>query len=98
MTTPQPDDIWNKLLAQSAPTFAGETEPPYGFVTGALATLRVHQHQQREIERIGWRALLASLAALGMAAIVAVSVDLRDSSDLEPGVRSLVQVGNLPYS
>ena len=34
------DEKWRGLLLRSAPTFTGEAEPPYGFVTGALARLR----------------------------------------------------------
>ena len=99
MNTNEPDPTWMKLLARSAPTFAGDATPPYGFVTSALAGLRAERRQQRELERIGWRALLASLAALAVAAALTVTLGLRDqNSDFDPGVRSLVQVDNLPYS
>ncbi|HEX4141484.1 MAG TPA: hypothetical protein VHY09_14135 [Candidatus Methylacidiphilales bacterium] len=94
-----PETIWKNLLAQSATTFEPELAPPYGFVTSILAGLRAEQRQERECERIGLRALWVSLAALGVAATVTVTVSLhQDNSDLDPGVRSLVQVENLPYS
>jgi hypothetical protein len=99
MNANDPEKIWMNLLAQSAPTFAGEAPPPYGFVTSTLAALRAESRQKREFERIGWRALLASLAALGVAAALTLTVSLRDqSTDLDPGVRGLVQMDNLPYS
>jgi hypothetical protein len=94
------DEKWQRLLAQSSPTFAGETTPPYGFITGTLARLRSETRQQEEAERIGWRALLASLGALCVAAAVTFTVSMHDQSanDLEPGVRSIVQVENVPIS
>ncbi len=93
------DDQWRKLLAMSAPTFAGETTPPFGFVTSTLAGLRAQQSQVQEIERIGWRALLASLAALAITATIAFTVSTRDNSgDFDPGVRSLIQMQNISVS
>jgi hypothetical protein len=100
MNTNEPETTWKNLLSLSAPTFSAAAEPPYGFVTNTLAVLRAEARQQREFERIGWRAFLASLAALGMAAVVAVTVNLhqQNATDFDPGVRSLVQVDSLPYS
>lgn len=93
------DEKWRDLLLRSTPTFAGEATPPYGFVTGALARLRAEKRQQEELERIGWRALLASLAALAVAATVTLSVNTGDQkNDFEPGVRSLVQMENIQLS
>jgi hypothetical protein len=64
-----------------------------------LAAQRAESRQQREFERIGLRALWASFAALGVAAAVTLTVNLhQDNTDFDPGVRSLVQVENLPYS
>jgi len=99
MNTNDPDTTWKNLLAQSAPTFAGDTVVPFGFVTSTLAGLRAERRQQREFERIGLRALWAAVAALGVAVAVTVTVNLhQDNNDFDPGVRSLVQVDNLPYS
>ena len=93
------DEKWQGLLLRSAPTFAGEADPPYGFIAGTLARLRAESRQQEELERIGWRALLASLAALVVAATVTLSVNFRDrGGDFEPGVRSLVQMENIQVS
>ena len=93
------DEKWQCLLQQSAPTFAGTAEPPYGFVTSILARLRTENGQQAEMERIGWRALLASLAALAVAATVVVSVNLSDrGGDFDPGIRGLVQMENIQVS
>ena len=99
MNTNDPEMTWKNLLAQSAPTFEAELTPPYGFVTNVLGALRAESRQQREFERVGLRALWAALAALGIAAVVTVTVNIRqDNNDLDPGVRGLVQVENLPYS
>jgi hypothetical protein len=99
MNTSDPENIWKNLLAQSAPTFSPEPTPPYGFVTSTLAAMRAENRQQREVERIGIRALWAALAALGITAVVTLSITLHhDNSDFDPGVRGLVQVDNLPYS
>ena len=93
------DEKWQSLLLRSTPTFTGEATPPYGFITGLLARLRAEDRQQEELERIGWRALLASLAALAVAATVTLSVNFTDQGgDFEPGVRSLVQMENIQVS
>jgi hypothetical protein len=93
------DEKWQSLLSRSTPTFAGEAAPPYGFITGTLAQLRAEKRQQEEFERIGWRALLASLAVLVIAATVTLSVNSKDrGNDFEPGVRSLVQMENIQVS
>jgi hypothetical protein len=93
------NEKWQSLLLRSTPTFAGEATPPYGFLTGTLARLRAENRQQEELERIGWRALLASLAALVVAATVTLSVNFSNrGGDFEPGVRSLVQMENIQVS
>jgi hypothetical protein len=92
------DEKWHRLLACSEPTFQAEVTPPYGFITAAMGKLRSEQRQQQEIERIGWRALLASLAALIIAATVTFSTYQDPSSDFEPGVKGLVQMENIPVS
>ena len=93
------DEKWQSLLLRSTPTFTGEATPPYGFITGTLARLRAENRQKEELERIGWRALVASLAALGVAATVTLSVNFTDrGGDFEPGVRSLVQMENIQVS
>lgn len=93
------DEKWQGLLLRSASTFAGETEPPYGVVTQTLARLGAEKRQQEDIERIGWRALLASIAALAVAATVTLAVDFtHQGGDFDPGVRSLVQVDSFQLS
>jgi hypothetical protein len=93
------DQKWHSLLGRSAPTFDGDASPPYGFVTGVLAQLRSENGQREQMERIGWRALLASLAALGVAAAVTLSVNSTDpGGDFDPGVRGLVQIENIQVS
>lgn len=93
------DEKWQQLLARSTSTFAGEATPPYGFMTGAMAQIREARVQQ-DAERIGWRALVASFATLVVAAVVAVTVNFNQpaTSDLEPGMRSIVQVENIQVS
>ena len=92
-------DKWQHLLALSAPTFAGDASPPYGFVTSTLTRLNLENQQLKEIERIGWRALLASLAALALAAAVTVTIDFKKPAlDLEPGEKSLIQMENISIS
>jgi hypothetical protein len=98
MNNNRQDNLWQNLLAQSAPTFAGETEPPYGFITGALAQLRAEQGQQKEIERIGWRALWASVAALTVVATFTLGVQLQDRNDLEPGINSVIVLDHIQLS
>ena len=92
------DEKWHSLLKWSGSTFAPESTPPYGFITSTLAQLRAEKRQREDLERIGWRALLASLAALSVAAAVTVSVSYRDRVDFEPGVRGLVQMENIQLS
>lgn len=93
------DEKWQQLLARSTPTFTGEATPPFGFMTGAMAQIREMRLQQ-EAERIGWRALVASFVTLIGAAMVAVTVNFSQSSsvDLDPGMRSIVQVENIQLS
>ena len=93
------DEKWQQLLARSTPTFTGESTPPYGFVTGVMGQIREARHQQ-DAERIGWRALVASFVTLVGAAAVAVTVNLNQvsASDLDPGMRSIVQVENIQLS
>ncbi|HEY0256678.1 MAG TPA: hypothetical protein VGC39_04475 [Candidatus Methylacidiphilales bacterium] len=93
------DQKWQNLLLRSTPTFTGEATPPYGFVTATVTRLRLEDRQQAEFERIGWRALLASFAALVIAATVTFSVSLHDrGGDFEPGVGGMVQMENIQVS
>lgn len=93
------DKKWQSLLKISAPTFAGDTEPPYGLVTQTLARLKAENREQEAFERIGWRALLASLAALAIAVTVTLSVDFTPrGNEFEPGVKSLIQMDNISIS
>jgi hypothetical protein len=93
------DEKWQNLLRRSTPTFTGDATPPYGFVTATLTRLRLDAREQAEFERIGWRALLASFAALVIAATVTFSVAMNDrGGDFEPGVRGMVQMENIQVS
>lgn len=94
----QNDEKWQALLALSAPTFAGEAAPPYGFVARTLARLKAEKKESELFERIGWRALLASLAVLTVTVGVTLSLPTPDRGDLEPGVRSLIQLQDIPIS
>ena len=92
------NDRWKNLLALSAPTFANEAVPPFGFTTSLLARLREQDRDMEQAERIGVRALFASLGALVLAAILAFSASRVNHNDIEPGLRSIVQVENVPLS
>ncbi len=93
------DEKWQSLLSHSMPTFAIEATPPYGFMTSTLARLNLERQMQEECERIGWRALLASFAALVVAAAVTLTVNLSDKSgDFEPGIQGSIQMENIPVS
>jgi hypothetical protein len=92
------DRVWESLLAQSAPAFAGETDVPFGLPARVLAALRDQQRQQALWERTGRRAIFASLAAvLGMALFTFITTQ-RQSNDLDPGVQSLALVENVQVS
>jgi hypothetical protein len=94
------NDKWDTLLALSAPTFAGASAPPYGFVTRTLAQLRQEQQEARQVGRLCWRAIFASLAVLAVAAGVTISVHnpFNGGDDIDPGIGSLIQVENIQVS
>jgi hypothetical protein len=93
------NQLWQKLVALSAPTYAGDESVPYGFTTRFLADWRAGGSRQCElVERIGFRALLASLSLLLLAAAAHFSVRYLNHTDLEPGLRGFVQVENVQVS
>ena len=94
----QPDDQWHHLLLRSAPTFAGDPAPPYGFVTATLGRLRARDRQREEMEQIGWRALLTSFITLVAVASLTVGLKLHDRGELDPGLKSIIEVENIPVS
>jgi len=99
MNTPDPlDEKWQALLARATPTFAGEAAPPYGFATSTLARLRAETGERELLERIGLRALFASVAVLVAVAVFSVRLQPQSASDLDPGMKSVVQVDNIPIS
>lgn len=89
------DRKWQDLLARCAPTFAAESSPPYGLLTSTLARLSSARCQQLELERLGCRALFASLALLVAVVGFTVGLQLQEPGDLEPGVRNLAEVENI---
>ncbi len=92
------DMKWQSLLASSAPAFAGEMTPPYGFLTRTLARLEEEQRQKQQLEKISLRAIFASMAALVITVGITLTLHLQRPTDLEPGVRSLIQVENVQVS
>jgi hypothetical protein len=93
------DQTWRDLLAQSGHTFAGETEPPFGFATRLLAAVREERRQQAALERMGWRAILASLAMVVVAGALTAGLQIAgDPEDPEPGVKSMALVENVQVS
>lgn len=93
------DEKWQSLLSRSMPTFTGEATPPYGFMTSTMARLNAETLMLAECERIGWRALLASFAALVVAAAVTLTVNFNDKGgDFEPGIQGSIQMENIQVS
>jgi hypothetical protein len=93
------EDIkWQLLLSSSASVFAGEETPLYGFLTSTLARLKEEKKRQEQLEKISLRALFASMAALAITAVITLSLHFQNPSDLEPGMRSLIQVENVQVS
>jgi len=94
----QTDEKWQALLARSTPTFAGDTAPPYGFVTSTLARLKAEKGERDMLERIGLRALFASLAILVAVVGVSIGMQIQDRMDFDPAVKSLLQADDIPIS
>ncbi len=76
------DDIWKSLLTQSAPSFAGDLTPPLGLAARILAGAREERVKEAAWERIGLRAILASLAAVVVMTVVTVANVHRDDVDV----------------
>jgi anti-sigma-K factor RskA len=91
------DQIWKNLLSASASTFAGEASAPYGFITSTLTRMRAAR-QQAEFERVGWRALFASLATLVAVVTLTVGMHMQDRNDLDPGVSNIIEIQNVSVS
>ena len=93
------NQLWQKLVALSAPTYAGDESVPYGFTTRFLADWRAGESRQCElVERIGFKALFASLGLLLLAVTAHFGVRYLNHSDLEPGLRGIVQIENIQVS
>lgn len=92
------DHVWESLLLQSAPAFAGETVPPFGFSTHMLAGLRDQQREEAAWERTGLRAIFASLAAVAGLALVTLAVTKHESDDIDPAVQSMALVEHVQVS
>lgn len=93
-----PDPRWQRLLAQSKPTYQPETEPPYGFVTRTLAQLRTRRAQQDVLERIGLRALWVSLGTFAAIATVTFLLSLTAPVDPDRSVERFAEVDTISYS
>lgn len=76
------DNVWTLLLAQSAPTFLGNATPPLGLAARVLAGAREARVQEEAWERVGLRAILASLAAVAVLTAVTLSSWHRDDVDV----------------
>jgi hypothetical protein len=92
------EQIWKNLLSASSPTFAGEATPPFGFVTSTLGQLRAAKQQQAELEKMGWRAILASLVTLMAVVTLTVGMHFQDRNDLDPGVNTIIEIQNVAVS
>ena len=93
----QADEKWQALLARSNATFAADAAPPYGFVTSTLARLKA-EGERDMLERIGLRALFASLAILVAVVGVSIGMQIQDRMDFDPAVKSLLQADDVPIS
>jgi hypothetical protein len=95
----QDDARWHALLAQAKPTFAGASEPPYGFTTRMLARLRAEEREKEVLEKVGFRALFASFALLlAVGGFITVSLQYQKSMDLEPGVNGAIQAEYVSFT
>ncbi len=93
------DNLWNNLVAMSAPAYADAAlTPPYGFATSTLARLRAEERQQELMERIGLRAIFASLGILLLTAAFTFGWEQSHRSDLEPGLGRILQSADVPLS
>jgi hypothetical protein len=90
------DNVWKSLLTQSAPTFAGNMAPPLGLAARVLAGARETRVQEAAWERIGLRAILASLAAVAVLAAVTFAGVHRD--DVDVPVRGLAALEDTQVS
>jgi CRISPR/Cas system endoribonuclease Cas6 (RAMP superfamily) len=92
------EEIWRALLAQSAPAFAGETEPPYGFTGRVLARARAERQQKNAFERMGLRAIMASLGVVACLGVVTIGLQMQDREDVDPAIKSMALVENVQVS
>jgi hypothetical protein len=90
------DNVWKSLLAQSATTFDGNLAPPFGLAARVLAGVRETRVQEAAWERIGLRAIFASLVAV--AVMTAVTFAKVGHDDTDAPVRSLAQLENVQVS
>jgi len=97
-TIPPDDKKWQALLAMSAPTFTGDDTPAFGFVTSTLARLKAEKGERDMFERIGLRALFASLVVLVGVVGFSAGLQLQERLDLEPSVNSLAQAEDIPIA
>ena len=97
-TDHQTDKNWQALLARSALTFAGEAAPPYGFVTATLARLKAEKGERDLFEKIGLRALFASLAVLVAVGGLTIGIQLQQRVDFDPSLKGIVQAEEIPIA
>jgi len=97
-TNPQENEKWHALLERSKPTFEGDNALPFGFLTSTLARLKEEKRDRDLLERIGMRALFASMAILITVIGVSVGVQLQNRFDFDPAVQSLLQADDVPIS
>jgi hypothetical protein len=97
MNTPLPDDPqWKALLSHAAPTFAPHEEPPFGFMTSTLARIKSERKDRELLERIGFRAIFASLAILVAVGGITLGLQLQSSTEFDPGYNNVLEVEHVP--
>jgi hypothetical protein len=94
--TSREDIVWKSLLAKSAPAFAAEATPPFGLTTRVMAAMREERQQVAVWDRVGRRAILASLTAVVAIGVLTV-VRLRDN-DVDIQVKNLALVETVQVS
>jgi hypothetical protein len=96
MKTREEDNVWKSLLAQSAPTFAGDLAPPLGLPARILAHAREASMQEALWERIGLRAILSAVAAVAVLAVITLAT--RHHDDVDVPVRGLAALEDIRLS
>ncbi len=95
---PQEDQKWQAFLARSNPTFVGDTDLPFAFLTNTLARIKAEKKEREIFERIGLRSLFAAMAILVAVIGVSIGVRMENHSDFDPAIKSALQADEVSIS